>query len=77
MLQLSSGSTPIQSGFVVWFAYPVRRCRVRHQLAGTVISDRAHFDQANCLEKSIGEPPSFSLVELGVAPHKVETDRDA
>jgi hypothetical protein len=39
--------------------------------------NRPHFDQANCLEKSIGEPPSFSLVELGVAPHKVETDRDA
>jgi hypothetical protein len=39
--------------------------------------DRPHFDQLNCLEKSIGEPPSISLVELGVGPHKVEGDRDA
>jgi hypothetical protein len=67
----------IQSGFVVWFAYPARRYQMRHQSAQTVISDRPHFDQSNCLEKSIGEPPLISLVELAVVPHKVEVDRDA
>jgi len=55
----------------------VRRYQVRHQSARTVISDRAYFDQSSRLEKSIGEPPSISMVELGVAPHKVETQLDA
>ena len=36
-----------------------------------------HFDQSNCLEKSIGEPPSISMVELGFAHYKVEADLDA
>jgi hypothetical protein len=36
-----------------------------------------HFDQSNCLEKSTGEPPSISMVELGFAPHKVEADLGA
>jgi hypothetical protein len=55
----------------------VRLNQVRCQSARTLISDRQHFDQWNCLEKSIGDPPSISMVELSAVPHKVEADLDA
>jgi hypothetical protein len=58
-------------------AYPVRRYQGQDQSARTAISDREHFNQSICLQKSAGEPPSVSMVELGVVPHKVETQLDA
>lgn len=52
-------------------------CLPRSPLSDPAISDSAHFNQSNCLEKSIGELPSISTVERGVALHKIEFQFDA